>query len=520
MPLDTKDKVAHLLRRAGFAARPEEIEQGVAKGLPALVDDLVNFEKFPDNLGPLPNAPAQNGIPPNTSYLDLTTQQYFSVYGSLLNDMQRLWLNAMITTTRPLQEKMVLFWHGLFATSGADLDLRHMYLQNEHFRGNFDPNTGRLGRLAATHPFPVGNFRNILENLSKDIAMLFYLDNFLNVKLNADVGSNENYARELLELFSLGVNDPITGEPNYTEVDVRQASRALTGWTVLFERDDRLIRQFFFNSSAHDFGPYRVLNRSFSGDGRQLFDIIVNHRNPGQQQSACGRFLGYRLFKFFGYDDPEPEVINDLADTFDGVHGGDRYNIRAMLRRIFTPGNPTSEAFYSDKAFKAHIKSPTEYIVSTFRLLRPTGLANSQLVTQVVLGLRTFSGMIQMGQYLFFPPNVAGWKEGLDWINTSFNLARCNFANTMATLVQPAQGGIDVHSLLQANGLLTNGQLAPAERVVDFFTTLLLQAPVSAQTRQTLINYMNAPGGSTDMINMKVRGLLHLIMTMPEFQLS
>jgi uncharacterized protein (DUF1800 family) len=520
MPLDTNDKVAHLLRRAGFAARPGEIEQGVVKGLPALVDDLVNFEKFADNLGPLPNAPAQNGIPPNTSYLDLNTQQYFSVYGSLLSDMERLWLNAMMTTTRPLQEKMVLFWHGLFATSGADLDLRHMYLQNENFRGNFNPDSGEVGRRIPANPFPLGNFRNILEQLSKDIAMLFYLDNFLNVKLSSDVGSNENYARELLELFSLGVTDPVTGEPNYTERDVRQASRALTGWTVLFERNDFLIRRFFFNSDAHDFGPYRVLNNSFGSDGRRLFDIIVNHKNPGQQQSACGRFLGYRLFKFFGYDAPEPEIINDLADTFDGARGGEKYNIRSMLRRMFTPGNPTSEAFYSDKAFKTHVKSPTEYVVSTFRLLRPEGLPNTALVTQVVLGLRTFNGMIQMGQYLFFPPNVAGWKEGLDWINTSFNLSRFNFANTIATLVQPAQGGIDVTTLLQTNGLLTNGQLAPAERVVDFFTALLLQTPVSVQTRQTLINYMNAPGGSSDLVNMKVRGLIHLIMTMPDFQLS
>jgi hypothetical protein len=184
---------------------------------------------------------------------------------------------------------------------------------------------------------------------------------------------------------------------------------------------------------------------------------------------------------------------------------------------MFTPGNPVSEAFYSERAFKAHVKSPTEYVVSSLQLLKPNGIDNRGLV-RVLLPYMT-----QMGQYLFDPPDVSGWKEGLNWINTTFDLARFNFANGFLALGR-TQGGIDVNAILQQNGFLQNGQLtATPEQLVDFFTGLMLQSPVSPQTRQTLINYLNAPSANpneTDFINMKVRGMIRLIMSSPDFQLS
>ncbi|MBI3948877.1 MAG: DUF1800 domain-containing protein [Acidobacteria bacterium] len=517
MPLDDRDKIAHLLRRTGFAARPEEIEAGVARGLGATVDSVLNFQSVPDNLATLPNDPETN-----RPYLDLTFEEFRGKQGIFIGEVERLWLNAMITTTRPLQEKMVLFWHGLFATSAqGTADERQIYLQNENFRGNFHPDTGQVVRPTPGGPFPVGNFHLILEYLTKDPAMLFWLDNALNRRLNNEVGSNENYARELHELFSMGVEDVVAKVPNYTEQDIRQASRALTGWTIR-RRSDNFPRTFFFDNSAHDPGPYTHLGKRGGNNANFIFDNVVSHKNTQQQHSAVGRFLGYRLFKFFGYDDLEPEIINALAGVFDGVNGGQPYIIANMLRTMFTPGNVVSEAFYSERAFKAHIKSPTEYIISAFRYLKPDGLGRVQNLIRPVL-----AGLISMGQYLLFPPDVSGWKEGLNWINTTFDLARFNFANSFATLPS-GQGGISTDSLRAT--LTQNGAQTP-EQVVDYFTSLMLQVTVPPEARTALVNYLRAgtdgtPGGfdfdlaENATIDNKVRSLIHLIMTMPEFQLS
>jgi uncharacterized protein (DUF1800 family) len=481
----------------------------LAKGLQATVNDLVDFETTPDNLAPAPagidDAELPRGFYENLPYW---------------------WINTMVTTSRPLQEKMVLFWHGLFATSAANVpDFRQMYLQNENFRGNFNPETGRVLRPNPASPFPVGSFRNILEYLSKDSAMLFFLDNVYNHKLNNEVGSNENYARELHELFSMGVVDPVTGEPNYTERDIRQASRALTGWSVRqpgtrFGNNDTFFRTFFFYQDQHDFGspqaPISHLGtRIVGGTGNQIFDNIVRYKKPGQDQSAVGRYLGFRLFKFFGYDTPEPEIINALADVFD--NGSPRYNIRNLLRTIFNPGNLVSEAFYSEKAFKAHIKSPAEYLLGAYRLLRPEGVLNHPDSRWLAI-----YGMIPMGQFLFFPPDVSGWDEGLYWINTTFLLARYNFGHAFANYYQYNQGGIDVSGIIQRQNLRT------ADQVVDYFTKLLLPSPPSDQSRTTLLNYLVAGDNGQPVpfvlnrttIDKKVRGLIHMIMTMPEFQLS
>ncbi len=562
MALDERDKVAHLLRRAGFAARPEEIEAGVSQGLQATVDQLLNFETIPDNLA----AP-----PPG---LDYNTDERGNQPRGWGENVIGWWLNAMIKTTRPLQEKMVLFWHGLFATAVQNMDpsIRQVYLQNQLFRGNFNPLLPRDRRTPedTNSPFPLGNFRVILKWLSRDPAMGYWLDNYVNTRKDNEVGTNENYARELLELFSLGVEDVVAKVPNYTETDVRQLSRVLTGWSVLPVnlRDIQTVdglpnnfpRWFAFQPTQgrrrieHDPGPYTVLGVTFGSfggnpsDGSRMFDVIVQHRNAGQQQSACGRFLGYRLFKFFGYDEPEPEVINYLADVFDGRHGEAPHLIRNLLAAVFTPGNPASDAFYSERAFKAHVKSPVEYFVSTYRLLKPEGLALTYppagqpgvLEVPISLGL-ALASLNQMGQLLFYPPDVSGWKEGMSWINTTFDLARFNFASgVIAGYVIRRQGrdGVvrdqrfesDISTASLRTLLTQNGARTP-EQVVDYLTSLMFQVPVSAETRTALIHYLRAGADGTPgtfpfnvnnnaTIDNKVRGLIHLIMTSPEYQLS
>lgn len=565
MPLDERDKVAHLLRRAGFAARPEEIEAGVARGLEATAHHLLNFETIPDNLEPEPPGLNQNYVQNNVP----------SPPRGFENFALGWWMNAMIKTTRPLQEKMVLFWHHLFATSTLGvIDPRQMYLQNQLFRGYFNPLLPSQRRTPedTTSPFPMGNFRNILLWLSRDPAMSYWLDNYQNRRKDDQVGTNENYARELLELFSMGVEDVVAHVPNYTETDVRQLSRVLTGWSVLpidarnnyppvEGQPNNFPRWFAFQPTigrvqmTHDFGPYTVLGVTFSStgadtQGRRMFDIIVNHKNPGQQQSACGRFLGYRLFQFFGYDDPEPEVINALADVFD--KGTPQYNIKNVLRAIFVPGSGiAAEAFYSEKAFRAHIKSPTEYIIGTYRLLKPSGYTlNYNLVTNNDGSVRlnnppslnlTLTFASQMGQLLWRPFDVSGWKEGLNWINTTFDLGRFNWAKGFVSefsvyqqsrneppVEQRTPGELTTEAV---RTLLMQNNAQTPEQVVDFLARLLYQVPISAAARTALINYLRAgtdgtPGtfpfnvNNNATIDNKVRGLLHLMMTSPEYQLS
>lgn len=505
--MDTPDRIVHLLRRTGFAAEPEDIERRIAQGLEPTVNALVGFEQ-------------ESEIDLIVNGLDVDLPQ---APPRFLETLQIWWLNAMTSTTRPLQEKMVLFWHGLFATSKDGVkDVRQMYLQNQNFRGNFNPDTGRVINADPDSPFPVGNFQHMLVYLTKDPAMLYWLDNRLNRRLNDEVGGNENYARELHELFSMGPEDVVSQVPNYTERDVRQASRALTGWTVNVRLDDlnNFPRTFRFDAERldaerHDPGPYEHLGHVGGDNADFIFDNIVAHRNPGQQQSAAGRFLGLRLFSFFGYENPEPEIINALADVFDGAHGEAPYEIRNMLRTIFMPGNLVSEAFYSAQAFRVHVKSPVEYLVGTLQLLRPSGLAweDARIKKFMTRSLR------DMGQALFRPPNVNGWQEGLGWMNASLAMARFNFANDLTS------GPRKDHLLLDVGAFLERSHLhhASFEEIVDATTFLLLQMPVADQVRQMLVDYMNAPINVVDgfeRLDIKVRGLIHLIMCMPAYQLS
>ncbi len=323
------------------------------------------------------------------------------------------------------------------------------------------------------------------------------------------VGVNENYARELHELFSMGATDVVAQVPNYTEHDVRQAARALTGWTVNPRVDalNNFPRTFQFEAEHHDPGPYEHLGYVGGNNADFIFHNIVTHRTLGQQQSAVGRFLGFRLFSFFGYDNPE--------DVFDGANGATPHEIRNMLRTIFMPGNLVSEAFYSTRAFQVHVKSPTEYLVGTLQLLKPSGLDWDHPHTAAFIT----RSLQDMGQTLFRPPNVNGWREGIGWLNASLTMARFNFANDLTSGPRQDLRFLDVNALLERQQL----QLATSEDIVDGLTRLLLQRPASRQGRQALIDYMQAPLRVTDDaegLDIKVRGLIHLIMCMPEYQLS
>ena len=285
-------------------------------------------------------------------------------------ETQRLglwWANRMLTTRRPLEEKLTLFWHGHFATGQNKVrDYRMMLQQNLMFRANAS-----------------GNFRDLLVGLLKDPAMLVYLDNGENVKAHP----NENFGRELLELFTMGVG-------NYSERDVREAARAFTGWT-----NDVLV--FKLDGEQHDAGQKTFLGRTGALGGEDIIDVIL-------ERQVTAEFVAAKLYRFFVREDIAEPVKVGLGRTF--REGG--YQLRPLLKRIFL-----SKDFYSGPSVATQIKGPVHLVVSTYKKMGLT-----EVPTIPDFGRMTAS----LGQSLFDPPNVAGWAAGRTWITPSTLLERGN----------------------------------------------------------------------------------------------
>lgn len=285
-------KLRHLLRRAGFGAGPAELAEYRTLGLTGTLDRLMKYGQV-DN----------NALEERLQRLNLNIDQRL--------DLERWWLLRMIYTARPLEEKMTLFWHGLLTSALSKVGKPGlMRQQNEFLRKN-----------------ALGSFPDILKAASRDPAMMIWLD------LNSDLKAhpNENYARELMELFSLGVG-------NYTEQDVREGARAYTGWSY------RPLQGFVFNKNQHDSGETTFLGQTGNSDGDTVVDIIV-------KQPASARFIAGKLFGFFAYPNPSDDVLRPLIESY----VSNNYSIKALVRSILT-----SEAFYSPRAYRALVKSPIE----------------------------------------------------------------------------------------------------------------------------------------------------------------
>jgi uncharacterized protein (DUF1800 family) len=456
-----RDKIAHLLRRAGFGYSPDELDFYTGLGLPGAVDYLLTYEQVQDDVD------------------DRLAALTFDF--TKLGDMQRWWLLRMIYTKRPLLEKMVLFWHGLLTSATSKVGLPRptpeipnppnlMLDQNQFFRQH-----------------ALDDFGTILKGISRNPAMMVWLDSQVNRKGQP----NENYARELMELFSLGIYGP-DGQPNYTEQDVREIARAFTGWTLNKER------AFAFNRGAHDDGPKTVFGQTGSWNGDDVIDLILAH-------PSCAWHTCTKLWEFFAYDQPEPQVLQPLIDTFKATGG----SIKAVMRALLT-----SPAFYSERAYRAKVKSPAELVAGIARTL---GLQTD------AFGFETSTQ--RMGQALFNPPNVAGWPGGVLWFTSTTWLERVNQVNRLLSIRKdPHTQPVNLLGMVQRFGLDT------PEKVVDYFVQLLLDGQVTAAQRQTLVSYVRdgnlwpqpgRPLKETDpAIDRKVRGLLYLLLSMPEYQLA
>jgi uncharacterized protein (DUF1800 family) len=316
--------------------------------------------------------------------------------------------------------------------------------QNELFRG-----------------LALGNVRELTLAVSQDPAMLRYLDNFRSDRAHP----NENYARELMELFTLGIG-------NYTEGDVRESARAFTGWTI-----DRGTRAFALDPRRHDDGRKTFLGRSGDFDGSDIVEIIF-------EQPAAARWFARKLLRFFVYDDPEPELV----EAFAAVIRRHDYNLQPCLSLLLR-----SNVFYSARAYRALVKSPVEFVVGVHRLL------GIERVNPAELG-----ALGRMGQVLFRPPSVKGWDGGGAWLNSQSLLARENFASAL----------LDSQPLPQSEGWPPPGT-APALAARTLVETLLC-GDASPAALAELEAYLEGGGIAGD----RLRGAAYLTLAMPAFQLN
>jgi uncharacterized protein (DUF1800 family) len=416
--------MAHLLRRAGFGATPEELAALVAQGYERTVETLLDPDQVQE-------APALDE--------DLV-YRYFPDSAAESRAPAAYWMYRMINTRRPLVEKMTLFWHGLFATARSKVRIWTMAAQSETFRRH------------ALDPFGV-----ILLAVSRDPGMIIWLDN----KDSSQERLNENYGREVLELFSMGIG-------NYTEDDVKAAARAFTGWTVKpllpAQPYGYFDAEFAYDASIHDDGEKTFLGETGPWNGDDIIKIIV-------RQPATARFIATKLHAFFVSDEPDEAEIRYLADVFSRSNG----DMRHVLRALFL-----SSSFRSEKALFAKVKTPPELVVGTVRL---TGEYQSPGP-----GFdRLAAACNYMGQELFNPPSVKGWDGGLNWINTGLLMERVNFA--AQELGNPATPG--VQSLVQRLGSETT--VSP-EQVVDAALAFMGPLRASPATRAALIDHVRRDG--------------------------
>lgn len=483
------EQARHLLWRAGFGGTPQQIQTLASWGPERAVDYLLNYDDIPaedvkgtlfdrDIMRPM-NAEERGeiararmrGDEAAIDRLRAQRQRAEQNDREQMRRIQRWWLRRMIETPRPLEEKMTLFWHGHFATSYRTIeDSYHMFVQNQLFRRN-----------------ATGNFGELLFAIIRDPAMIAYLDNNDSRKGRP----NENLARELMELFSLGVG-------NYTEQDIKEGARALTGYTF---NDD----EFVFQRNNHDDGPKVILGERGTLDGDGFVRAIL-------KQPACSRYMARKLYRFFAADYPtgRPEidgpadaVMRRLAATM--VSG--RYALRPVLRQLFL-----SEHFYEPALMNEMIKSPTELVVGAVRSLN-TPVRDIGVLTDA-LGL--------MGQNLFFPPSVKGWDGGRAWINTSTLYTRQNILCFLLTGQLPAGRRdalrdverYDPSDLLA--DLRDSGAATDPDAVVDYVLRFAL-GNNTPRNRETLSSFLRRHGGRVTPET--VTGLLLLVTAMPEYQL-
>jgi hypothetical protein len=559
------DFAAHLLERAGFGGTPQEI-QALAKLTPAqAIARLVRFEGT--NISQLPpfehsgiHDPGLEPFPPtrpavtdlakekgealgikvkptgNRRLQPVVNEFFYWLRASVLetNRVSYWWANRMLTSPRPLQEKMALFWHGHFASNEAKVrDYRKLLMQLELFQ--------KQG---------MGNFRDLTVAVAQDPAMLSFLDAGVNVK----GASNENFAREIMEIFTMGVG-------NYTEKDIREAARAFTGWNYVDTK-------FVVNKDQHDDGEKTFLGRTGRLDGIDVIDIIM-------QQPVTADYIAGKIYRFFVRQDLSPELQKKLG----AILRQNKYEITPLLETIFL-----SRDFYSPASVGTQIKSPVQLAVETYKKLGQTnipGVPDFNLATAA------------LGQQLFSPPTVAGWAGGQSWITPGLLLERGNLARDILfpdisflppdrytgggevrRVAERIRQGMDITTAtmddtkmdraesnknadrdedfntrygsfrgsqmaiqrvkpiprdtaqINLSRMILSENLKNTTQAVDYLIHRFMRVPPGEEARQKLIAFLNNELGTADLgvaqtyLEDPLRLVLHLIMSQPEYQLD
>ncbi len=557
------DKAAHLLERAGFGGTPEDIAQlaamspseavrslvylSKASGLPAFEHSGIHdpgLEPFPESRPAATDRAKETGeslgvkVKPqgNRRIQPVANKFFYWLRASALetNRVSYWWANRMLTTNAPLQEKMALFWHGHFPVNEDKVrDYRKLLNQLELFQTK-----------------GTGSFRDLTVAVAQDPAMLTFLDAGKNIK----GAPNENFAREIMELFTMGVG-------NYGEKDVREAARAFTGWNYVDTK-------FVINEVQHDTEPKTFLGRTGNFDGVQVIDIIM-------EQPVTATFMAGKLYRFFVREDLDPKLQAKLGD----ILRKNKYEIAPFLEAVFM-----SKDFYSPSSVGSQIQSPVQLAISTYKKL---GL-------KAVPGVPDFNAATAaLGQRLLAPPTVAGWAQGRSWITPGLLLERGNFARdvlfpdinfmppdryTNAPDIRQVstriRDGMDISAATsQAEGVLVAESNMAADRdedfntryasyrgwqmaiqrvkpiprdaaqldlsamvraknlrttaeVVDYFLARLMRVQPATSARAKLINFLDGDLGTADIkladtyMEDSLRLLTHLIMSLPEYQLD
>jgi uncharacterized protein (DUF1800 family) len=505
--MTTREKVAHLLRRFGLGATQAELDRLEYLGVPGAIDALLDYEKTPDDF----SVSVWEFVVGNDENINLDASRFLA-----------WWALRLVMTKRPVEEKLAVFWHDHFAVSASKVGSGPaMHEYNEALRKN-----------------ACGNFRTMLGDMTKDPAMLRWLDGDASIK-----GSpNENYAREVLELFTMGIG-------NYTEKDIQELARAFTGWSLRAGYRnpprggspkkalmDTLSLGLPFVASSysdglHDEGPKTILGKTANFDTESALDHIVS-----RPQTA--RYITKKLWEFFAYPEPDPKLVERLAKVFTAS----KYEIKPVLRAI-----AESPEFWSPKCVRQKVKSPLDFTVALLRQLElgdqlraahkaggpaeaetmmmgPAGGAGKKDMKPIPAALAgtaylVMNTMTRQGMRLYYPPDVAGWDWGEAWVSPAMMAERMRFAQVMV-----AQGGRpSAISNAVRQKLLKNGVPETPEKLVQDFAWMF-DAPLPQDRMTTLVEAVNKAGGVAALRQPQSSAILlqaisRLTFGMPEFQL-
>jgi uncharacterized protein (DUF1800 family) len=510
----TESEAAHLARRVAFGASPSEIAQLVGLGMSGAVDHYLDYPgsdpDYDDWVASFPDDTTDLGLVKNPASQNALIGQ---------------WLHRMIHGNYLAQEKLALFLHDTLVSEWTKVRSGITNRVNEGNDGSqpgqpcntgtLPPDTARQSKIAARllsqqvqllRATGHGDYSVLIKAITRDPAMLLYLDNFLNTKTKPQ----ENYGREVMELFTMGVG-------NYSENDVKTVSRAFTGETLNRLCQSDYPDSYFYDANQHDISSKTLFGSTYNlgaADTNHTIDLIFTRisnavsispahaHKPATALYMAWNFITWYVDEAFPIDDP---AVEELAEVFLSVSSnGHPYDVRETLRVLLK-----SQLFYDTSRHWKMVKNPVEYVVTAMRAL---GLSEDSYSSTQASSLRN------MGMGPYSAPNVAGWDHGTAWINSGAVINRQNYANRLSGSSRFTDAKVD--ELISSGAVSAYGDNA---QLIEYFRSRLLQEPLSATEMNLLTSFLTSIDGASSSLSKfrrKARGLVHIMMSMPLYQLK